>query len=65
MANPIKTKIVGNALNSLGFTGEGTISGVGLNTFGMLWAIQDIWTPSDPVVTTTWTDCANCTDDDA
>lgn len=57
MANPIQVKIVGDALNSLGFSGEQTISGVGLNTMGFLWAIQDIWTPADPVVSTTWSEC--------
>ncbi len=61
MANPIDVKIVGNALNSFGFTGEETISGLGLITFGFLWPIQDIWTPTESAITTTWVDCDNCT----
>ncbi len=64
MANPINVKIVGQALNSRGFTAEQTVSGVGLNTFGFLWPTSDIWTPADPAVTTAWADCSNCTDGD-
>lgn len=62
MAAPIDVKIVGNALNSFGLTGEDTISGVGLNTFGFLWPKADIWTTCEDVITTTWTECTNCTE---
>lgn len=54
MANPIDVKFVGNALNSLGFTGENTIAGLGLNTFGFLWPIDAIWTANCPNITTVW-----------
>lgn len=49
--------IKGQALNSFGLTASDTISGLGLNTFGFLWACADIWSPDDPVVSTNWTTC--------
>lgn len=60
MANPIDVMIVGQALNDEGLAAKGTISGVGLNTFGFLWPEDAIWTVCscpDPT-STTWTeDC--------
>lgn len=47
--------IVGQALNSFGFVGFNTISGLGLNTFGFLWPCPDIWSPAYDPVTTVWT----------
>ncbi len=61
MAAPLDVKIVGTALNSLGFTGENTIDGVGLNTFGFLWPCASIWTSSEAAVTTVWVEATNTT----
>lgn len=61
MANVINVRIEGQALETFGFTANQTISGVGLNTFGFLWAAEDIWTDCDGSITTTWTDCTDCT----
>lgn len=62
MANAIDVKIVGNALNSQGLTGENTIAGLGLNTFGFLWPIDGIWTPDCQDITTVWVeDTTLCT----
>lgn len=54
MNEPLDIAILGTALNTQGFTAKGAISGVGLNTFGMLWPCADIWSPSEDVITTTW-----------
>lgn len=48
--------VIGNALNSFGFTGKDTISGLGLNTFGFIWPCPDIWSLAYDPVTTTWID---------
>lgn len=65
MANPINVIIVGQALDSQGFVGaNNTVEGLGLNTFGFLWPDAGIWTPCDPLITTTWTECPICTDND-
>lgn len=58
MANPIEVKIVGNALNSQGFTGENTIAGLGLNTFGFLWPSDAIWTSTCSGAVTVWVESA-------
>lgn len=48
--------ISGEALETFGFVGENTISGIGLMTFGFIWNCGDIWSPTDdPSLTTTWT----------
>lgn len=31
-----------------------TLSGVGLNTFGFIWAAQDIWADADAQISTSW-----------
>lgn len=54
---PVDATIVGNALNSFGFTAFNTVEGLGLNTFGFLWPCDGIWNVSDPVVSTTWVEC--------
>lgn len=65
-ASPVgPVKLVGNALNSFGFTGENTISGLGLNTFGFLWPSADIWTPCCVAVQTSWTVCEICDEDNS
>lgn len=61
MANPISVEIVGNALNSDGFTGEGTIAGLGLNTMGFLWPTYAIWVTCEVDRDTVWVTCTNCT----
>lgn len=55
MANAVDPIILGEALNDFGFTAYSTISGLGLNTFGMLWGCGEIWGPAYPPVKTTWT----------
>ena len=56
MAYPVDYVIVGTALESFGLTGNNTIDGVGLNTFGFLWSCSGIWTDwDDPARTTAWT----------
>jgi hypothetical protein len=62
MASPVQVKIGGQALNSFGLTNDDSVSGVGLNTFGFLWASEDIWTPTVGTITTTWVRCDNCTE---
>lgn len=62
MAVAFDVKIVGDALNSHGFTGENTISGIGLITFGFLWPVTDIWGPCEDEVTTTWVACTGDTE---
>lgn len=62
MAQPLDVIVVGNALNSFGFTAFDTISGIGLNTFGLLWGCNDIWASAEPAVTTVWADCAVAVD---
>lgn len=51
-------RVVGQALNSFGFTAFNTVEGLGLNTFGFLWPCDGIWAPNDEAITTTWTNCA-------
>jgi hypothetical protein len=51
---PLDNVILGNALNSFGFTGNQTISGIGLITFGFLWPCSAIWMPTDSALVTTW-----------
>jgi len=52
---PFDTVVSGQALNSFGFVGiANAISGIGLLTFGFQWPCDDIWTPADPTITTTW-----------
>lgn len=51
---PVDVVVIGTALNTHGFIGNNTISGLGLNTFGFLWPCTGIWTPSDGAITTTW-----------
>lgn len=54
------TIFVGNGLNSHGFVGASTISGLGLITRGFLWDARDIWNLAaieDPSPTT-WTNGA-------
>jgi hypothetical protein len=52
--NPVDVVVVGTALNTHGFIGNNTTSGLGLNTRGFLWPCDGIWTPSDAFITTTW-----------
>lgn len=59
MAAQFDVKIVGNALNSQGFTGENTIDGVGLNTFGFIWPCASIWTSCEEPITTVWIEATN------
>lgn len=55
MAGEQDVLISGQALESLGFIGENTISGIGLMTFGFIWNCGAIWSPSDdPAVVTIW-----------
>jgi len=62
MAYGYEIQIVGDALNSTGFTGLDSISGLGLNTFGFLWSNADRWSECDKAESTTWTECEICTD---
>lgn len=56
MALPLfDTVVVGEALNTFGFTAYNTISGLGLITFGFQWECGNFWSPNDPVVSTMWT----------
>lgn len=50
--------VVGDALETLGFTVKGAIDGVGLMTLGFLWKYRSIWsnTYDNDVISTTWTD---------
>lgn len=57
MAQLTDVTIVGQALESFGFTANDTIAGIGLNSFGFLWPCDAIWSPCDPTITTTWTSC--------
>lgn len=59
MAMPIDVIILGKALNDGGLEAKGTISGLGLNTFGFLWACEDIWGPAEDPVTTIWVPVEN------
>lgn len=45
------------ALMDMGFTSEYNtgISGTGLDTFGFLWSVSNIWFRDAPNVTTVWT----------
>jgi len=52
---PVDVIVVGQALCDNGFEAYNTISGLGLNTFGMLWPCSDIWAPLDSVFSTPWT----------
>jgi hypothetical protein len=56
----IEVQIVGNALNSFGFTAFDTVEGLGLNTFGFVWPIAGIWNTCDEPITTVWSDCTTC-----
>lgn len=51
----IDATVKGQALNSIGFTAEDTIAGLGLNSFGFLWPCDAIWSPCCDTVVTTWT----------
>lgn len=62
MAYGWDVQIVGDALNSFGFTGKTSIAGLGLNTFGFLWPNSNIWSDCDVAITTTWTECEICTE---
>lgn len=57
MANPIDSVIVGTALNTLGYTANNTVEGLGLNSFGFLWPCEGIWSPGENPVTSTWVSC--------
>lgn len=57
MANPLNVQIVGDALNTQGFTAFETIEGLGLNTFGFLWPLSGIWSACCTATTLNWTDC--------
>ena len=49
------TTVVGQALETLGFQGNNTISGLGLNSFGFVWGAGEIWSPAQVQgLTTTW-----------
>lgn len=48
--------ILGQALETFGFTANNTIAGLGLNTFGFLWPCDGIWTDVDDPISTTWTE---------
>jgi hypothetical protein len=54
---PFDVRVVGQALNSFGFTAYNTIAGLGLNTFGFLWPCDSIWNPTDEAVVTVWSEC--------
>lgn len=51
---PADVIVVGQALESGGFTAFNTIAGLGLVTRGFLWPCDGIWQPSDSPITTTW-----------
>lgn len=55
MAQPVDAVVVGQALNSLGFTANDATAGLGLNTFGFLWPCDGIWGGAQESVSTTWT----------
>ena len=53
---PFDITISGQALESQGFVGLGfTIDGLGLLTFGFVWTCSQIWSPNDPLISTSWT----------
>ena len=41
----------------VGLTSLFVVSGYGLNTFGFIWAVNDIWVNCDTCSDVTWTDC--------
>lgn len=52
---PADVVVIGQALETYGFTGNNTIAGLGLITYGFLWPCDGIWQPSDDLsLTTTW-----------
>lgn len=52
---PADVVVLGSALDTLGFEGNLTIAGLGLNTKGFLWPCSGIWSPSDfSNLHTTW-----------
>lgn len=48
--------VVGDALETFGFTVKGAIEGLGLMTQGLIWKYRSIWstTYDNDVVSTTW-----------
>ncbi len=42
----------------VGYLGAYSISGLGLNTFGFIWGVNDIWTPFCECVEAVWVECA-------
>lgn len=62
MAYPLDVIIKGTALNTQGFTADGAIAGLGLNTFGFLWPCDGIWSPAEDEMNTAWIDCVNPAD---
>ena len=57
MAIPFDVIIVGDALNTQGFTAFNTVEGLGLNTFGFLWPVEGIYSPCCTAETLTWVEC--------
>lgn len=60
MALAFDVTITGSALLTEGFvaTDQYNVAGISENTFGFLTPCDAIWTPADPIISTTWTDCA-------
>lgn len=56
MPLPFDVTIVGGALQTRGFVGNNTISGIGLNSFGLIWDCDGLWTSSEAGVSTNWAD---------
>jgi hypothetical protein len=60
MSNPVDARVVGQALESRGFIGDQkAIAGLGLNSFGFIWPCDAIWTDTDSVIVTAWSDVAS------
>lgn len=41
----------------VGWDGDYALSGYGLDTFGFIWGIADIWHPAEECQAVVWTDC--------
>lgn len=62
---PHRVKINPTAVEDFGlagYDGAFAISGYGINTFGFIWGIADIWRVIDDCQSVVWEDCA-CAED--
>lgn len=52
----------GMALNTSGLTGNNTIAGLGLLTYGLIWPCSGIWEDYEEDVVTVWEECETVID---